>query len=187
MSLFLLRNHVGKFPPIGSKINFSMASILASERLPILEFELIFRVSRIAVAKLYPIPLIWVNPTIDFLSPGISLPTILTICLYSWLLKYSKIQRNPDKNHTRRQIRWFFKCSFLMIFVLIRNNNIFFISNYLKSASSVQSLPCAFHRLHLQHFLTPRWASISIQKQCIPFPVGSLLHSFCMILWVSFS
>ena len=58
MSLFLLRNHVGKFPPIGSKINFSMASILASERLPILEFELIFRVSRIAVAKLYPIPLI---------------------------------------------------------------------------------------------------------------------------------
>ncbi len=148
---------------------------------------LIFRESRIAVAKLYPIPLIWVSPTIDFLSPRISLPTILTMCLYSWLLKYSKIQRNPDKNHARRQIRWFFKCSFLMIFVSSHKNNAFFNSNYLKSSSSVQSLPWAFHRLHLQHFLTPRLASISIQKQCSPFPDGSLPHSFCMILEVSFS
>ena len=64
------------------------------------EFVLIFNVDAIAVAKLYPIPLIWVKPNRSFLSPGISLPTILTMCLYSWLLKYSKILRNPDKNHT---------------------------------------------------------------------------------------
>jgi len=44
---------------------------------------LIFKVSRIAVAKLYPIPLIWVNPTMAFLAPGMSFPTILTMCLYS--------------------------------------------------------------------------------------------------------
>jgi hypothetical protein len=36
--------------------------------------------------------------------------------------------------------------------------------------------------LHLQHFLTPRWASISIQKQCSPLPVVSWLQSFCM--WI---
>ena len=129
-----------------------------------------------------PISLIWVNPTSDFLSPGISLPTILTMCLYSWLLKYSKIQRNPDKNHARRQTRCFLKSSFQMIFVSSHNNNAFFNSNHLKSSSSVQSLPWTFHQLHLQHFLTPRWASISIQKQCSPFPDGSLLQSFCMIL-----
>ena len=44
------------------------------------EFVLIFNVDAIAVAKLYPIPLIWVKPNRSFLSPGISLPTILTMC-----------------------------------------------------------------------------------------------------------
>jgi hypothetical protein len=51
-------NHVGIFPSIGFKINFSIPCTLSSERLPILEFVSTFKISKIAVAKLYPIPLI---------------------------------------------------------------------------------------------------------------------------------
>ncbi len=119
---------------------------------------------------------------VSFLSPGISLPTILTICLYSWLLKYSKILRNPDKNHTGRQSFDLSNDDFWEIRTIVCL--FWYISNwnYLKSSSFVQSLPWTFHWLHLQHFLTPLWVSISIQKQCIPLPDGSWLQSFCILL-----
>ena len=39
-----------------------------------------FNESKIALAKVYPMPRIWVSPTRIFFSPGMSFPTILTMC-----------------------------------------------------------------------------------------------------------
>ena len=61
----------------------SMAVTFASVRYPILESGFICNFVRMADAKLYPMPRMCVRPVRTLRSPGMSFPTILTICLYS--------------------------------------------------------------------------------------------------------
>ena len=57
--------------------------IAVSVRYPILESGFICNFVRMADAKLYPMPRMCVRPVRTLRSPGMSFPTILTICLYS--------------------------------------------------------------------------------------------------------
>ena len=82
-SFRLLRNHMGNPAFAGSFKTPSMAVTFASVRYPILESGFICNFVRMADAKLYPMPRMCVRPVRTLRSPGMSFPTILTICLYS--------------------------------------------------------------------------------------------------------